>query len=78
MSEATGWRKRQIVNKQEEHMNDFHDIQKRISTGVTSPWQWLTEEEIKDIAKWADGCGQGQWYLEFARAIHQKVKEKNT
>lgn len=58
--------------------DDFRVVQKPIATGVTSPWQWLTEEEIKDLAKWADGRGQGQWYLEFARAIQHKVKEKNT
>jgi hypothetical protein len=58
-------------------MSDFHDIQKPIATGVTSPWQWLTEEEIEDLAKWTDKHRQGQWYLEFARAIQRKVKDKN-
>ena len=61
----------------EEVGNDFRVVQKPIATGVTSPWQWLTEEEITETAKWADKNGHGQWYLEFARAIQRKVKDKN-
>jgi len=78
MSEARGWRKRQIVNKQGQHMTDYHDIQRPIATGVTEPWRWLTNEEITEAAKWADRYGQGQWHIEFANALQKKMKEKNT
>jgi hypothetical protein len=57
--------------------NDFRVVQKPIATGVTSPWKWLTEEEITETAKWADKHARDSWHLEFARAIQRKVKEKN-
>ena len=36
----------------------------------------LTEEEIEELAKWADKHA-APWHLEFARAIESKLKEKN-
>ena len=40
-------------------------------------WVGLTDEEIEEIADWADK-NAAPWYLEYARAIEAKLKEKNT
>ena len=58
-------------------MSNHAEIQKPIATGVTEPWQWLTDEEVKECAKWADKQGYGEWYLEFARAVQKRAREKN-
>jgi len=41
------------------------------------PWVGLTDEEIEELAKWADKHA-APWHLEFARAVEAKLKEKNT
>ena len=40
-------------------------------------WVGLTDEEIEELAKWADKHA-APWHLEFARAVEAKLKEKNT
>ena len=40
-------------------------------------WVGLTDEEIEELAKWADKHA-APWHLEFAKAIEAKLKEKNT
>ena len=40
-------------------------------------WVGLTEDEIEELAKWADKHA-APWHLEFARAVEAKLKEKNT
>ena len=39
-------------------------------------WVGLTDEEIEELAKWADKHA-APWHLEFARAVEAKLKEKN-
>ena len=39
-------------------------------------WVGLTDEEIEELAKWADKHA-APWHLEFAKAIEAKLKEKN-
>ena len=58
-------------------LSDHAEIQRPIATGVTEPWQWLTQDEIIECAKWADKYGHGEWHLEFARAVQKMCKEKN-
>ena len=41
-------------------------------------WVGLTDEEIEQLAKWADEHGHDGWHLEYGRAIEAKLKEKNT
>ena len=45
-------------------------------TTLQTPWVGLTDEEIEALAKWADK-NAAPWHLEFARAIEDKLKEKN-
>jgi len=40
-------------------------------------WVDLTDEEIEDLAKWADK-NAAPWHIEFARAVLKAAKEKNT
>ena len=40
-------------------------------------WVGLTENEIEEIARWADK-NAAPWYLGYAYAIEQKLKEKNS
>ena len=40
-------------------------------------WVGLTDEEIEELAKWADKHA-APWHLEFAKAVEAKLKEKNT
>jgi hypothetical protein len=39
-------------------------------------WVGLTDEEVEELAKWADKHA-APWHLEFAKAIEAKLKEKN-
>ena len=39
-------------------------------------WVGLTDEEIEELAKWADKHA-APWHLEFARAVEAKLKDKN-
>ena len=39
-------------------------------------WVGLTKDEIEEIADWSDK-NAAPWYLEYARAIEAKLKEKN-
>jgi len=41
-------------------------------------WAGLTDGEIESLAKWADKHGYGSWHIEFARAIEDELKEKNS
>lgn len=52
------------------------DLQKELSPPKRE-WVGLTDEEIEELAKWADKHA-APWHLEFARAIEAKLKEKNT
>ena len=51
------------------------------STPPKREWQWLTDEEILNTADFFGsfqyGDAQGHKRLEFARAIEQRLKEKN-
>lgn len=40
-------------------------------------WVRLTDEEIEELAKWADKHA-APWHLGFARAVEAKLKEKNS
>jgi len=40
-------------------------------------WVGLTKDEIEEIADWSDK-NAAPWYLEYARAIEAKLKEKNS
>ena len=40
-------------------------------------WVGLTDEEIEELAKWADK-NAAPWHIGFARAVLKAAKEKNT
>jgi hypothetical protein len=44
---------------------------------VRREWVGLTDEEIEELAKWADKHA-APWHLGFARAVEAKLKEKNS
>ena len=52
------------------------DLQKELSPPKRE-WVGLTDEEIEELAKWADKHA-APWHLGFARAVEAKLKEKNT
>jgi len=40
-------------------------------------WAELTDEEVNEIARWADEHG-GTFHISYAKGIESKLKEKNT
>jgi hypothetical protein len=40
-------------------------------------WVGLSIDDIERLSKWADKHGYGPWYLKFARAIEDELREKN-
>jgi hypothetical protein len=58
---------------------DIHQYQKMMHDSTKRPWVGLTDEEINEITSKVIGFNScAGWEEDYARAIEQALKEKNT
>jgi len=58
---------------------DVHQYQKMMHDSTKRPWVGLTDEEINEITSKVIGFNScAGWEEDYARAIEQALKEKNT
>jgi hypothetical protein len=58
---------------------DVHQYLKMMHDSTTRPWVGLTDEEINEITSKVIGFNScAGWEEDYARAIEQALKEKNT
>jgi hypothetical protein len=70
------------------NQDEFNEAERRsklrmqvIYEGAKKPkrgWVGLTEQDMAESARWADEHGGGPFYIAYAQALEQILKERNT